>query len=234
MVKNETGKPNQSESKKASGIIDFLEIVLRLKKSEEFSDKQMILNLSHSHSHNTVRNIRKMLEDKKIIKNSKTSVNNEKFFKIINKTKANQVYKLAINAFVSNRKNNPSVVFTPTKIFRKSTSKINYVIRLEINGKQIKKWSYPKSKYQKKICPICDEKLIEFKHVGSSHDLDKKCIICKSKFYYHKPETKNSKDDVIVTNVSADISKYFVGNLVKKSRIDKLQKEAKKIMISKN
>ena len=230
MLENRTGKPSKSESKKANGVIDFLEIVLRLKKLEEFSDKQMILNLSHSHSHNTVRNIRKMLEVKKIIKNSNTSANNEKFFKIINKTKANQIYKLAIDAFVSNRKNKADTVFSPTKIFRKSTSKINYVIRLEINEKQIKKWSYPRSKYQKKICPICDGKLIEFKHKGSSHDLDKKCIICKSKFYYHKPETRNSKDDVIVTNVTLDISKYFVGNLVKKSKIEKLEKEAKKIM----
>jgi hypothetical protein len=170
-----------------------------------------------------------MLEDKKIIKNSKTSVNNEKFFKIINKTKANQVYKLAINAFVSNRKNNPDVIFSPTKIFRKSTSKINYVIRLEINGKQIKKWSYPKSKYQKKICPICNEKLIEFKHTGSSHDLDKKCINCKSKFYYHKLETRNMTD-VIVTNVTSDIRKYFVGRLVTKSKIDSLRNEVKKIL----
>jgi len=229
MVKNETGKPNQKESKKASGVIDFLEIILRMKKSEEFSDKQMIENLSYGYSDNTIRNIRKMLENKKIIKFSKTIANNERFYKVTDKKKAKKIYKLAIVLFVSNRKNKPDTVFSPTKIFRKSTSKINYMIRLEIDGKQIKTWNYPKSKYQKKICPICDGKLIEFKHAGSSHDLDKKCIICKSKFYYHKPETRNMTD-VIVTNVTLDIRKYFVGRLVTKSKIDKITKEVRKII----
>ena len=230
MVKNRTGKPSNSESKKSSGIIDFLNIILRLRKSEEFSDKQMIENLSYGYSHNTVRNIRKMLEARKIIEKSKTIANNEKFYKVIDKEKARQIYKLANNTFVGKRKNEPKITITPTKITSNSSSR-KFTIQLIINKKIEKILMYPRSKYTKKICPICDNgKLNEFKHKDSSHDLDKKCNNCETKFYYQSPETRNSKDGIIKGFSSVSVRKYFHKKLVKKSRMEEIVKEAKKIM----
>jgi hypothetical protein len=190
----------------------------------------MIENLSYGYSHNTVRSIRKMLESKKIIENTKIIANNEKSYKIIDKRKANKIYKSTNDAFVGNRKNKPKTTMTPTKITSESSSR-KFTIQLIINKKMKKIMMYPRLKYTKKICPICNSgKLNEFKHKDSSNDLDKKCINCKTKFYYQNPETKNSQDGIIKGFASVGVRKYFHKNLVDESRMEKIINEAKKIM----
>lgn len=231
MVKNENSKLNQALSHGAKQTKEYLEIILRQdKKSFEFSDKKMIENLTHRVSPWKVREIRKILEHEKIIKKSKISSKNEKFYKVADKKKANQIYKKAIELFVNNKKNKPNVGITPSqKIINPSPKK--FVIQIIINKKLEEIILYPRSKYTKKICPICDSgKLNEFKHKDPAHDLDKKCINCKTKFYYQNPETRNSKDGMIIGYTSTDVRKYFHKKLPKKSRMKELVKEAKKIM----
>ena len=234
-MKNETGKPKQSESKKASAIMDYLELIISGKNSilKEFSDKQMIQNLSFRYSHNTVRNVRIMLEKENIIKKNGISINNEKFYKLIDRKKANTLYKKTEILIVNNRNKKTQINITPTKIIKNPPSNLNnnFQLILQINGKIIKKWKYPKIKFKEKICPVCSDKLIGFKQRESSHDLDKKCRKCKSKFYYNSSSQENIHDDYIrITTTKEIFNQFLLGTLVKKSKMDLLMKETKKII----
>jgi len=237
MLENETGKPKQQDSKRAKAIMDFLELILLGKDNilKEFSDKQMIQNLTHRQSHNTVKEVRNMLEAENIIKQTRVAANNEKFYKIIDEKKGNFLYNQTITSFVNNRKHKPKIRFTPTKINKSPSSNLNnsFLLKLQIGGKTEKEWNYPKIDYQNKICPICNGKLINFKHGTISqvtHDLDRKCNKCKSKFYYNRSSTKYSKDDSITINSDVDVRKYFLKDLVEKSRMDLIMKETRKIL----
>ena len=155
-----------------------------------------------------------------------------RIYKIVDEKKANFLYNQAIGTYVNNRKHKPKIRFTPTKIDNEPSSNLNnsFLIKLQIDGKIEKQWYYPKIDYQKKICPICNGKLIGFKHHGSSHDLDKKCNKCKSKFYYNSPSTKYSRDDSIIIDASVNVRQYFLGDLVEKSKADAVMEETKKIL----
>lgn len=231
MVKNENSKLNQALSHGAKQTKEYLEIILRQdKKSFEFSDKQMIENLTHRASSWKVREIRKLLEQEKIIKKTKFSSKNEKFYKVVDKRKANQIYKKSIELFVNNRENKPSIGITPSKIIINPSPK-KFNIQIIINKKLEKVIIYPRSEYTKKICPLCNSgKLNEFKHKNPAHDLDKKCINCKTKFYYQNPETGNFTDGIIIGYASTDVRKYFHKNLIEKSRMKDIINETKKIM----
>ena len=236
-MENETGKLKQQDSKRAKAIIDFLELIILGKDNilKEFSDKQMIQNLTHRQSRNTVKETRKLLEAENIIKQTRIAAKNEKFYKIIDEKKANFVYNENIALFVNNRKHKPEIRFSPTKIINKPSSNLNnsFLLKLQIDGKTEKEWSYPKIDYQNKICPICKGKLVNFKHGTLSqvtHDLDRKCSECKSKFYYNRPSTINSKDDSITINSDADVRKHFLKDLVEKSRMDLIMNETRKIL----
>ena len=238
MLKNEIAKPNQRESNKAKALRDFLELIILGKDNvlEEFSDKQMMQNLTYLQSPRTVRKVRKKLETDHIIENTKVSANNEKFYKIIDYEKAVLQYNQSIGTYVHNRKHKPNIGFTPTKIIKNPPviSDNNFHVVLQIDGKTNRKWNYPKIMYEKNICPICSDKLIRFKHgtLGQiTHDLDRKCRNCKSKFYYNKPSKKNVNDDsIIIDTTNATVNQYLLGELVDKSKMDLLMGETKRIL----
>lgn len=245
MLKNENGKPSkkeldqaQKESNSAKALRDFLELVILGKDNglDEFSDMQMIQNLTYIQSHNTVRKVRKKLESECIIENTRVSANNEKFYRIIDYEKAVLLYNQSIATYVKNRKHKPNIGFTPTKIIEKPPviSDNNFHMILQINGKTIRSWNYPKIMYEKNTCPICSGRLIHFKHgtLGQiTHDLDRKCRNCTSKFYYNKPSKKHANDDsIIIDTTNVIVNQYLLGNLVDKSKMHLLMTETKRIL----
>lgn len=220
-MENENGNLNQSKSKAAGSLKDFLELIILGKDSvlEEFSDKQLIQNLTYLQSENTVRKIREQLERSGVIKKVKTGSHGEKFYKIKDFEKAVRLYRENIGLHVFNRKNIPKIALTSFGKIKNPPKKLdsNFLMRL-ITKNMTREWLYPKTNYKKGICPICFGKLQKSKLKRlSSHDMNRKCTNCRCEFMY-KPTSfekaitnqLNEKDYIIIDTLGNDISNYLV------------------------
>lgn len=257
-MKNEIGNLNQAQSNKATILKEYLEIIIMGKDSiaKEFSDKFMIKNLQHMGSPNTIRNITKRLYNDGIIEKTRTGLSNEKFYKIKNYERANTLYQQCIGQYIFNRKNKPKNAFTPFGIIEDPPQNLenNFLLRLKQGSKEIQ-YLYPKINYQQNTCPICSGELIKYKHgkVGKgsivhpeipSHDFDRKCTKCRSKFHFQASSNdkfrelgdelnKKAKESIII-EPTKEVSDYLVSKWVNDDKMISLSKETRKILENAN
>ncbi|MDE1769386.1 MAG: hypothetical protein KGI28_02375 [Thaumarchaeota archaeon] len=180
---------------------EYLEVIIQGRANNiiEFSDKFMIENLLYARTPNTIRSITRKLYKNGIIEKTRMGARGEKFYKIKDYEKASILYQQNIGLYVHNRKHKPKIAFTPFGIINDPHANLesNFLLRLK-QGRDERRYFYPKSKYQQNICPVCTGVLIKYKHgkVGKgslthpeipSHDLDRKCTSCKCKFLYQIP-----------------------------------------------
>lgn len=239
-LENENTTLNQADSNKANCLKEYLEIIIRgfaSKYYTEFSDKQMKLWLTYQCTEKTVRKMTKDLLNKEIIELAKIGSKGEKFYKIKNYSDAKALLSKTIVNYVYNRKHSPEIRFTPVKpgILKNPPINIknNFLLELQINGKIHHRWLYPKNKYQDKICPICSNKLINFKHGTKgqiTHDLDRKCTKCKSIFYYNRPSTRYKGDDKIIISANETVHQFIQSQLVSKEKMKSLYSASKKFL----
>jgi len=239
-LKNENTTLNQASSNKANCLKEYLEIIVQgfaSKSYIEFSNKQMKLWLTYKCEEKTVRKMTKDLLKAEIIELAKIGSKGEKFYKIKNYSDAKALLSKTIVNYVYNRKHSPEIRFVPVKpgILKNLPINItnNFLLELQINGKTQYRWLYPKNKYYDKICPICSDKLIDFKHGTKgqiTHDLDKKCIKCKSKFYYNRSSEIHHHDDKIIISANESVRQFLQSQLVSKEKMKLLNSAAKKFL----
>jgi ribosomal protein L37AE/L43A len=184
----------QSRSHEAVNYRDFLNAIIHQGIDNKFSDTQMqkILTIS---SLNTVRKIRKSLQSKKVLYQTKEKYpNNEKLYQVKNQSKFFGVFYQYSEAVASR-------VFGEISHWKKAWyfGKYGKLIHIKYYPRTMKKseHEYPLKLYKKNICPVCQGKLYGFKNRFGT--LDRKCIKCKFTFYvgsyisaYEKP-IKNKK-----------------------------------------
>lgn len=239
-MENEITTLNQASSNKANCLKEYLEIIVQgftSKSYLEFSDKEMKIWLSYQCAEKTVRKMTKDLLNVGIIELAKIGSKGEKFYKIKNYSDAITLLLKTIGSYVNNKKHSPEIRFVPVKpgILKNPPINIknNFLLELQINGKIHQRWLYPKNKYQDKICPICSNKLINFKHGTKgqiTHDLDRKCTKCKSNFYYNRPSTRYKGDDKIIISANETVHQFIQSQLVSKEKMKLLYSASKKFL----
>jgi len=167
----------QAASHKAKNYLLFL-LEIKNQDSEKFTDTQIYKKLSFS-SLNTVRKIRKDLVKLEILqKIDEIFPNNQKFYKIKNQKKLSKLFyeysqKLSERTYgeILNKK---SITYF---------GKYGKLIQIKYHFKHLKHNThyYPKSFFIKKICPMCQGKLRNFK--STYGNLSRKCMRCKFTFY---------------------------------------------------
>ena len=192
------------------------------------------------HKEKTVKRITKKLENAKILE-SKRVAHGKKIYKISDIQKAIQFRDAYITGNLLNKKNKPKIGFSPISpnIIKKPTGKLSsyYLFELWINGKIQKKWQGQKIQYRKKICPLCAGKLINFKHgkvKQITHDLDKKCANCKSKFLFNEPSSKNTNDGKIIIEANENVQKFLKTKLIDDKKMKLWNSRGKDFLIKIN
>ncbi|MCV0430706.1 hypothetical protein [Nitrosopumilus sp.] len=189
-MKNEIGKPNhiesnQAKSNKAIGIFHFLDCAIKAKENLgwNISDKFMIERLPHLSS-NTVRSIRKKLQDDgilDIVKENKR--NNEKEYYISDIKNAHQYLNNYLNIHLDKQKLKTSALDNLWILKPSDFPEGFLMIKFPKNENRYSQ-PYPVNFYKAGICPLCNSNYLKnFKH-NYADELDRKCSKCKSTFYH--------------------------------------------------
>lgn len=167
----------QGLSNEARAHYAFLKIIIE--KNGDFSDSQMH-EISSIRSLNTVRKIRKELEKLKIIKQKKIRLpNNEKLYEIQNKRKLIELYNYHSKT-ISEKIHGAISSGEEASYF----GRYGELIQIKYHPASTRRLThyYPIRFYRKKLCPVCQGKLRDFKDIQG--ELNKKCPKCKFTFYY--------------------------------------------------
>lgn len=167
----------QALSNEAKNYNIFLKVILG-KKYASFSDSQ-IHRITKIRSLNTVRKIRKELEDLNIVEQKKIKlVNNEKLYEIKNGRKLEELHIL-----YSKRNSEKIHGHISSNEEASYFGKFGELIQIKYHPPELKRLThfYPIRLYRKKLCPVCQGKLREFKN--TSGILNKKCFRCHFTFY---------------------------------------------------
>lgn len=156
------------------------------KYAKGFSDASMIRYLKKDFSSNTIRNIRKRLQNENLIapiKLEKKFPKNEKFYKIKNLKKAMKVKDYYWEIWF-NKENKKERGKFYVKYNKRIPEELTISYETIPNSQFNKPEKFSRKLYLKKICPICKMKMKEFMSSKNYGQLDRKCFNCGYKFRY--------------------------------------------------